>query len=129
MQVVHTHCAGLDVHKKGVVACRIIPGEDGKWLKQVRSFGTMTDELLALADWLRTGQVTHVAMESTGVYTPPPMLPIGGGITGRSRQSNGANTKDNPDLLSFDLNPFDQGADKVAAGLKIGVGHGRGHGG
>src|SRR5215212_228959 len=68
MEVVYERCAGLDVHKKNVVVCRIVPGEDGKWLKQVRTFGTMTDELLGLADWLGAGQVTHVAMESTGVY-------------------------------------------------------------
>lgn len=71
MQVVHTHCAGLDVHKKTVVACRIIPSAEGGWLKQVRTFGTMTDELLALADWLRAGQVSQVAMESTGSYWRP----------------------------------------------------------
>ena len=71
MQVVHTHCAGLDVHKKTVVACRIIPSAEGGWLKQVRTFGTMTDDLLGMADWLRAGQVSQVAMESTGVYWKP----------------------------------------------------------
>lgn len=68
MDVVYERCAGLDVHKKNVVVCRIVPGEDGQWLKQMRTFGTMTDELLVLADWLGAGQVTQVAMESTGVY-------------------------------------------------------------
>jgi transposase len=71
MEVVHSHCGGLDVHKKSVVACRIIPGLQGEWRKEIRSFGTMTADLLALADWLRAGQVTHVAMESTGVYWKP----------------------------------------------------------
>lgn len=71
MEVVHERCAGLDVHKKSVTACRIIPAAGGGWQKERRRFGTMTDELLKLADWLRTGQVTTVAMESTGVYWKP----------------------------------------------------------
>jgi len=53
------------------VTCVIVPGPDGQPLKAVRSFGTMTDELLQLADWLATNAVTHVAMESTGVYWTP----------------------------------------------------------
>lgn len=73
MEVQYERCAGLDVHKQSVVACRIRPGETGGWDKQVRTFGTMTQDLQALATWLGEGQVTHVAMESTGVYTPPPM--------------------------------------------------------
>jgi transposase len=71
MRVVYERCAGLDVHKKTVVACCIMPSESGGWDKEVRSFGTFTEELLDLADWLRTAQVTHVAMESTGVYWKP----------------------------------------------------------
>ena len=71
MKVVYERCAGLDVHKKSVVACRIEPAEGGGWHKETRRFGTMTDELLALADWLRAGRVTTVAMESTGVYWKP----------------------------------------------------------
>ena len=71
MDVVYQRCAGLDVHKKTVVACRIIPNAKGDWDKQVRTFGTMVDELLNLADWLRAGEVSHVAMESTGVYWKP----------------------------------------------------------
>jgi transposase len=71
MRVVHERCAGLDVHKKTVVACRIVPDGKGGWQIEVRTFGTMTDDLLKLADWLREGRVTHVAMESTGVYWKP----------------------------------------------------------
>lgn len=71
MNVVYERCAGLDVHKKSVVACRIEPDEGGGWHKETQRFGTMTDELLALADWLRAGRVTTVAMESTGVYWKP----------------------------------------------------------
>lgn len=66
MQVVCEGCAGLDVHKKSVVACVITP--EGQ---ETRTFGTMTKELLSLADWLSERGVTHVAMESTGVYWKP----------------------------------------------------------
>jgi transposase len=71
MDVVYSHCAGLDVHKKTVVACRVIPDARGRPQKEVRTFGTMTGELLQLSDWLTEGGVTHVAMESTGVYWKP----------------------------------------------------------
>lgn len=71
MQVVYERCAGLDVHKKSVVACRIIPDGQGDWQMEIRTFKTMTSDLLELADWLATAGVTHVAMESTGVYWKP----------------------------------------------------------
>jgi transposase len=71
MDVVNERCCGLDVHKKTVVACVLVPGADGEPVAETRSFGTMTDELLALADWLGEAGVTHVAMESTGVYWKP----------------------------------------------------------
>ena len=71
MEVVYERCAGLDVHKKSVTACRIVPGKDGGWQKETRRFDTLTAELLKLADWLRSGGVTAVAMESTGVYWKP----------------------------------------------------------
>jgi transposase len=71
MQVVHERCCGLDVHKKLVVACRITPGRGGSRLKEIRSFGTMTADLLALGDWLAAASCTHVAMESTGVFWKP----------------------------------------------------------
>ena len=66
MEVVHERCCGLDVHKKTVVACVITPEN-----RQVRSFGTMTEGLLELGEWLAAEGVTHVAMESTGVYWKP----------------------------------------------------------
>lgn len=71
MEVIYERCAGLDVHKKSVTACRITPAVRGGWQKERRRFGTMTDELLNLSDWLREVQVTAVAMESTGVYWKP----------------------------------------------------------
>jgi transposase len=64
-------CAGLDVHKKTVVACIRRTGPDGAIDSQVRTFGTMTADLLALSDWLDAAGVRHVAMESTGVYWKP----------------------------------------------------------
>jgi transposase len=72
MDVVHPRCCGLDVHKKTVVACVLTPGATSRPVKQVRTFGTMTDELLGLADWLDAQSVTHVAMEATGAYWKPP---------------------------------------------------------
>jgi transposase len=71
MDVVYERCCGLDIHKKQVVACVVVPGPDGQPTKQIRTFGTMTADLLALADWLRAQAVRHVAMESTGVYWQP----------------------------------------------------------
>jgi transposase len=70
MEVIYRRCCGLDVHKKIVVACVLI-WEGGKLFKEIRTFGTMTFELLMLHDWLLAHKVTHVAMESTGVYWKP----------------------------------------------------------
>lgn len=71
MQVVHPRCCGLDVHKKIIVACLMILGADGKLSKEIRSFGTMMEDILALSDWLLAAGCTHVAMESTGSYWKP----------------------------------------------------------
>lgn len=71
MEVTYTHCAGLDVHKKTVVACCITPGPEGEKRVEIRTFGTMTVDLLALSDWLTSKQITHVAMESTGEFWKP----------------------------------------------------------
>ncbi len=71
MNVVYERCCGLDVHKKMLVACLIVPGADGQRQKQVRSYSTMLADLLALRDWLTAAGCTHVAMESTGVYWKP----------------------------------------------------------
>lgn len=66
MEVVYSRCCGLDVHKKNVVACIITP--EGK---EIRTFLTMTDELLNMADWIKAKGCTHVAMESTASYWKP----------------------------------------------------------
>ena len=71
MEITYTHVAGLDVHKKTVVACIFTPGPTGKPQKEIRTFGTMTQDLLALAAWLTSNNVTHVAMESTGEFWKP----------------------------------------------------------
>jgi transposase len=70
MEVIHERCCGLDIHKKTVVACLIVPGPGGP-VKEIRTFGTMTEDLLALADWLGAAGCTIVGMESTGVYWRP----------------------------------------------------------
>jgi transposase len=70
MEVLHPHCAGLDVHKDSVVAC-IRHMVNGKVSTQVKTFKTTTQELMALSDWLSTGAATHIAMEATGVYWKP----------------------------------------------------------
>ncbi len=66
MKVVYERCAGLDVHKKTVVACVRMEERQA-----TRTFGSMTEDLLALSDWLLGQGVTHVAMESTGEYWKP----------------------------------------------------------
>ncbi len=66
MEVIYERCCGLNIHKKSVVACAIVPG-----VKELRTFGTMTADLPELSDGLRDKRVTHVAMESTGVYWKP----------------------------------------------------------
>ena len=71
MDVTYTHCAGVDVHKKTVVACCIRSGAKGEKQVEIRSFGTMTADLLALLDWLSSLGITHVAMESTGEFWKP----------------------------------------------------------
>ncbi len=66
MDIIHTHVCGLDVHKKNVVACIITPDH-----QEIRTFSTMTEDLLMLVDWIKAHGVTHVAMESTGSYWKP----------------------------------------------------------
>jgi transposase len=70
MEVVHPRCCGIDVHQASLAVCVAIK-EDGKSEKHKLRCGTTTAELLRLADWLQGHQVTHVAMEATGVYWKP----------------------------------------------------------
>ena len=71
MEVVITRCGGLDVHKATVVATVRVPGESGRRRVVTETFGTMTPDLIALREWLQAFGVTHVALESTGVYWKP----------------------------------------------------------
>ena len=71
MDVLHPCCAGLDVHKKTVVACVRRLGPGGEVASATRTFATTTAALLELADWLAEMGVRHAAMESTGVYWKP----------------------------------------------------------
>jgi transposase len=72
MEVLYPRCCGLDVHQKSVTACVLLSPERGsRPRKEVRTFPALTDGLLALGDWLTSQAVTHVAMESTGVYWKP----------------------------------------------------------
>ncbi len=71
MQVVYERCCGLDVHKQTVVACVMVTDAKGQLRKETRTFATLTEDLNALAGWLAAQEVTHVAMESTGVYWKP----------------------------------------------------------
>jgi transposase len=71
MELLYRRCCGLDIHKKVVVACLIVVQANGQKQKEVRTFRTVTAELLQLLDWLKAAECTHVAMESTGVYWKP----------------------------------------------------------
>ncbi|GFP20221.1 hypothetical protein HKBW3S03_01722 [Candidatus Hakubella thermalkaliphila] len=64
MEVIIERACGLDVHKETVTAC--VMGDGIK--KEIRTFSTMTNDLLRLKEWLKDHKVTHVAMESTGIY-------------------------------------------------------------
>jgi transposase len=71
MRIVYKRCCGLDVHKKVIVACLLLIEPDGEQRQEIRKFGTMTQDLLEMLDWLQQAGCTHVAMESTGVYWKP----------------------------------------------------------
>ncbi len=71
MELLYPCCCGLDVHKDTVVACLLRNSDVEQKMKETRTFGTTTAELLALADWLRDAGCSVVAMESTGVYWKP----------------------------------------------------------
>lgn len=68
--MIYKRCCGLDIHKKSIYACVVIK-EGNKREKQLARFGTMTADILQLAEWLRHWEVERVGMESTGVYWKP----------------------------------------------------------
>lgn len=71
MDVIIKTCCGIDVHKTMITACIRVMKENGKAESTVKTFQTMTKDLLELSDWLKANGVTHIAMESTGVYWKP----------------------------------------------------------
>lgn len=81
MDVILERCAGLDVHQATVTACLRLPGPTRTRTQVLETFGTTTPDLLALRDWLAAHQVTHVAMESTGVYWKPVYYVLEDGFT------------------------------------------------
>ena len=81
MEVVYEYCCGLDIHKKSVVACLVVPGPGKQPHKEIRTFNTMTADLLELADWLTAHRVTQIALERTGVYWKPAWNVLEGSFT------------------------------------------------
>jgi transposase len=71
MENIYPCCAGLDVHKQSVEACVRRMEPNARLHQQTHHWGTMTRDILAMADWMAAQGVTHVAMESTGVYWKP----------------------------------------------------------
>jgi transposase len=71
MELLYERCCGLDIHKNTVVACVMITPPKGRVKKSIRTFGTTTSDILALRDWVDAQQVTHLAMESTGIFWRP----------------------------------------------------------
>jgi len=71
MEVLLTNVAGMDVHQKEIVVCVLSGTEDGSLQKEIHTFSTLTKSLYELLEWLEERQVTHIAMESTGIYWKP----------------------------------------------------------
>lgn len=115
MEVIYERCAGLDVHKQTVVATARIT-KDARVERHLRSFGSATSELLALADWLESMGVEHVAMEATGVYWKPVWHVLE--ATGQFRLvlANAAHVKNVPGRKT-DVNDSAWLADLLAHGL------------
>jgi len=81
MELLIPRCAGMDVHQATVVVTVRVPGDPGERRSVTETFGTMTPDLLALREWLHMHGVTHVAMESTGVYWKPVYYVLEGAFT------------------------------------------------
>jgi transposase len=78
-----SHCAGVDIHKQQITACRVTPdptGQQAGGLLELQDFGTMTADWRALSDWLAAA-VPHVAMESTSEYWKPVYNTLEGNLT------------------------------------------------
>jgi transposase len=114
MEVLHAHCAGLDVHKNMVVAC-VRHMVDGEVRREVRSFQTVTAELMALSEWLSAEGCTHVVMEATGIYWRPVWHILSDGDC-ELILANAAHVKNVPGRKT-DVNDATWLADLVAHGL------------
>ena len=88
MQAIIERCCGLDVHQETVVACLLVGAPGAQPKKEVRTFRTMMRDLEALRDWLLEAGVTHVGMESTGVYWRP-AIPSSRGVSTSSSGTPG----------------------------------------
>jgi transposase len=71
MRVLHQTCAGMDVQKKDSKVCLVTRDSQGQRQEDVRSFRTMTRDILAMRAWLQAQGCKLIAMESTGVYWKP----------------------------------------------------------
>lgn len=71
MEVLIPHCAGMDVHQETIVVCALNTDDDGNVQSETQTFGTLTRNLFELLQWLESKSVTHIAMESTGIYWKP----------------------------------------------------------
>ncbi len=114
MDVINARCAGLDVHKDTVVAC-VRVAVNGKITRDVRSFGTMTCDLVALLRWLTEMGCTHVAMEATGIYWRPVWHILSDGVF-EMVLANAAHIKNVPGRKT-DVNDATWIADLLAHGL------------
>jgi transposase len=71
MDVIHDRCAGIDIGKTDVKVCIRVPGPGRRRHREVRTFATMTRDLLAMRDWLVAERIAVVGMEATGAYRKP----------------------------------------------------------
>jgi transposase len=78
MELLHRHCAGLDIYKETVVA-RVRHSRSGKVTTGIKTFKTTTEELIVLSDWLATEGCTHSVTEAAGVYWKPVWHILSGG--------------------------------------------------
>jgi transposase len=81
MKRIYRRCCGIDVHKATLTACVRVHGPGGKLSQEIRNFGTTSDELLSLHDWLSAHRISHVAMEATGIYWKPVFYVLEQGFT------------------------------------------------
>jgi hypothetical protein len=86
MEIAFERCCGIDIHKKMLVACLFTPDTSGRRTKELRTYLTVTQDVLNLRDWLSSAGCTHVAMEATGVYWKPVYRLLEGGFEVRARQ-------------------------------------------